>query len=309
LRTLLIGGTDLTVAIAEKLTGIGHKPCACVGIGSQFKISYSKAPIQNARHGDVGFWSHRNETPYLESADSKEIEAFAGETGADFCLVAGWYHLVPKWLRQRFPFGAAAVHASLLPQLRGGAPLNWAILSGLTATGVTMFSLGDGVDDGPVFGRARFEVAPRATIGGLIRQAEEATLQVLGEFIPAIASGAVIARPQEGIPTYGMQRVPDDGLIDWRCSAELIDRLVRAVGRPYPGATTFLAETAIKIWAARPEGMPRVWGAPGQIARLPEFPEPCALTGNGLLVIEEATLADGDDAIPLLKSSNNKRFT
>src|SRR5262245_21877174 len=139
MRTLLIGATDLTVAIAGEMHRTGCSPCAVVCIGRQFKISYAKVPVQNARHGDVGLWAHQHGIPYLQSTESKVISVFAAEHRAEFCLVAGWYHKVPRSLREQFPRGTAALHASLLPQLRGGAPLNWAILSGLSQTGVSLF--------------------------------------------------------------------------------------------------------------------------------------------------------------------------
>lgn len=308
MKTLLIGGTDLTVAVADEMSRIGRKPCACVGIGSQFKISYAKAPVNNARHGDMGYWADRAGVPYLESTSTDEIMAFAEDQKADFCLVAGWYHMIPKRLRDCFPKGVAGIHASLLPELRGGAPLNWAILSGMTRTGVSLFGMSDGVDDGPLYLQTPFDIDPRATIADLVRQTHSATLHLIGQALPGIASGAISPRPQVGVPSYGMQRAPDDGRIDWRGSADLIDRLIRAVGRPYPGATATLEGAAIKIWKARPEAAPIVLGAAGQIARLPGYASPAVVTGDGLLVIEEATLDDGTDAMPILMKSNNKRF-
>jgi methionyl-tRNA formyltransferase len=308
MRTLLIGGTDLTVAVADEMRRIGHSPCACVGIGSQFKISYAKAPVNNARHGDMGYWADQAGVPYLESTNTDEILTFAEEQNADFCLVAGWYHMIPKRLRDRFAKGVAGIHASMLPELRGGAPLNWAILSGLTKSGVTLFEMSDGVDDGPIYLQAPFDIAPRATIADLVRETHLSTLHLIGQALPGVASGAITPRKQVGTPTYGMQRAPEDGRIDWRSSAISIDRLIRAVGRPYPGATATLEGAEVKIWKAQPASEPTVYGASGQIARLPNFQTPAVVTADGLLVIEEATLADGADAMPLLMKSNNKRF-
>lgn len=308
MRILLIGGTDLTVAVANEMRRIGHPPCACVGIGSQFKISYANAPVKNARHGDMGYWSDQAGVPYLESTSTDEILAFAVEQKAEFCLVAGWYHMIPKRLRDRFAKGVAGIHASLLPELRGGAPLNWAILSGLDRTGVTLFEMSDGVDDGPVYMQIQFPIGPRSTIADLVRETHLAALHLIGQALPGIASGAISPRRQVGTPTYGMQRAPEDGRIDWRTGAVVIDRLIRAVGRPYPGASATLDGVEIKIWKAIHASEPTVYGAAGQITRLPDHETPSVVTGDGLLIIEEATLADGSDAMPLLLKSNNKRF-
>jgi methionyl-tRNA formyltransferase len=308
MRTLLVGGTDLAVAIAAEMHRSGFSPCAIVGIGRQFKISYAKAPVQNARHGDVGLWAHQHNIPYLESTESKAIGAFAAEHRAEFCLVAGWYHKVPRWLRERFSRGTAALHASLLPQLRGGAPLNWAILSGLSRTGISLFELGDGIDDGPVYMQAPVAIGPRTTIGELVADVEEATLRLIRHALPLIDSGDLTTSPQVGQATYGMQRVPEDGRIDWRQNAEQIDRLIRAVSRPYPGAFTDLDTETIRIWKAHPAATPLVFGIPGQIACVPDHPTPSVVTADGLLILTEVTLANGGDAMPLLLASNNKRL-
>jgi methionyl-tRNA formyltransferase len=309
MRTLLVGGTDLTVAIATEMHHNGFPPCAVVGIGSRFKISYANAHVQNVRYGDMGFWSRWHGIPYLESTESKAIGAFAAEHGAEFCLVAGWYHRVPRWLRERFTRGVVGLHASLLPELRGGAPLNWAILSGLSRTGVSLFELGDGVDDGPVYVQAPVAIGPRTTIGELARDIEEATLRLIRDALPLIMSGDLPACPQAGTATYGMQRVPEDGRIDWRQNAQQIDRLIRAISRPYPGAFTDLDGEIIRIWRAHPAATPSVLGTPGQIAHVSQHPTPGVLTANCLLILEEVTLANGNDAMPLLLASNNKRLT
>ncbi len=308
LRTLLIGGTDLTVAIATEMHRDGFPPDAAVGIGSEFKISYAKNPVPNVRQGDMRRWSRENDVPYLESNDSKAIGAFAAEHKAELAIVAGWYHMVPKWLRDQFPRGVVGIHSSLLPKLRGGAPLVWAILSGVSETGVTLFELGDGVDDGPIYMQTPLPVGPRTTIGELVRQAEIAAVDLVRRGIPEIASGSIAASPQQGTPSYGLQRTPGDGRIDWRQTAEQIDRLVRAVSRPYPGAFTQFNGQEIKVWSARAVSVPEVLGAPGQLARLSEYDKPCVITGRGLLVTEEAALHDGSDAVSLLMASNNQRL-
>jgi methionyl-tRNA formyltransferase len=66
----------------------------------------------------------------------------------DAFLVAGWYHMIPKIWRNLAP--AYGLHASLLPDYSGGAPLVWAMINGETKTGVTLFQMDDGVDSGPI---------------------------------------------------------------------------------------------------------------------------------------------------------------
>jgi methionyl-tRNA formyltransferase len=221
--------------------------------------------------------------------------------------------MVPRSFRKRFPSGCFGFHASLLLELRGGAPLNWAILSGLSETGVTLFSLEDGVDDGLVFGQARFPIGSRTTIGDLVNASREACSALTRKLLRDLLAGTATSSIQKGIPSYGLQRIPEDGRIEWNRSAVDIDRLVRAVSRPYPGAFTSLNGERIRIWATEmtPEN-PLVFGAPGQIANLPGASPglslPCVVTGAGILFITDATDSRDVSVLETLRKSSHRRF-
>jgi methionyl-tRNA formyltransferase len=308
MRVLLLGGTDFTLAIAERLSALGLGPAGVVHLPETVRISYRPQGLTNVRHADLAGWCGARNVPALGFTDNAAIAEFGKRIGADLLLVAGWYHMVPAELRTRFPRGALGLHASLLPELRGGAPLNWAILNGLSETGISLFALGDGVDDGPLYGQRRVAIAPRATIGELVASVEAAALELVAECLPAIAAATLQPRPQTGTPSYGLQRSPEDGRINWRQSADAIDRLVRAVGRPYPGAFAELQGERIVIWRTEPKSEPKVLGAPGQIARLAGESDPAVITGTGFLFIRDATQADGQDALPTLQRAANQRF-
>jgi methionyl-tRNA formyltransferase len=311
MRILVLGGTDLTLATVDALRDVGLCPVGLVGVGRQFQISYSGTAVPNVRHADLEGWAVRHDVAFTATTKIQEIEAFSEQLNANFCLVIGWYHMVPARLRSRFMKGCAAVHASLLPDLRGGAPLNWAILLGRSETGVTMFELGDGVDDGPIYAQQRIAISAGITIAELVRDAEKATLDLVKRYTPEIFSGRLKPRPQIGTPTYSLQRVPEDGRIDWTMPVLAIDRLVRAVGRPYPGAFTFLEDRKVLVLASCLHGgaEPEVYGAPGQICRLADRPEVWVVTGARLLGITEALYADTrEDALPALAKSVHKRF-
>ncbi len=308
MRVLLLGGTDLSLALAQRLKGLGLGPAGAVHLGKTVRISYRPQGFANVRHADLAAWCAATGTPHAEFDDNAAIAGFAKAIGADLLLVAGWYHMVPGELRARFVHGALGLHASLLPALRGGAPLPWAILSGLTETGMSLFALGDGVDDGPIYGQRRLPIGPRTTVGELAAAAEAAALDLVAECLPAIAAGTLEPRPQSGTPSYGLQRGPEDGRIDWRRPAVEIDRLVRAVSRPYPGAFAELDGKRVVIWRAEPREQPAVFGAPGQICRLPGESDPLIVTGRGLIVVREATTDTGNDAMPELRRAANRRL-
>ncbi len=307
MKLALVGATDLTLAAAQACARAGV-PVACVATAEpEFAIGYAPGGIKNFRHADVAGWAAAAGLPVGVGAD--RLEAFLAAQAPDFALVVGWYHLVPARVRRRLPRGCAGLHASLLPQLRGGAPLNWAILSGLARTGITLFELGDGVDDGPIYGQRGFDIAPGADVGDLVKLAEAAAVELIESCLPAIARGTLLPTAQAGTPSYALQRRPEDGAIDWTRSAQDIERLVRATTRPYPGAYSTFDGQRVSIWrGVHLRQAPNVLGAPGQIARLPEIATPCVVTGDGVFGIHEATDASGADAVPALARAANRRF-
>jgi methionyl-tRNA formyltransferase len=306
---LLLGGTDTTIAIAEAILGLDVCLEAIVAIGATFSISYSSVNVLNARSADIAGWGTNQGVRVIPFVDYDSLIDLIRSSAPRLCLVAGWYHMVPRRFRNLFPLGCLGFHASLLPQLRGGAPLNWAILSNLSETGVTLFEMDDGVDDGPIYAQERLPINARSQIANLVEDSQRACAKLVRDHLRGILSGNVRPQPQVGVASYGLQRGPEDGRIDWRKTAREIDRLVRAVGHPYPGAfTTFQGETMF-IWTTEPASMHLViHGAPGQIARTEESLYPCIVTGTGALYIVAATDLGGRNMIDTLLRASNKRL-
>lgn len=309
MRIALFGATDLSLAIAERLETLGFAPAAIVTVGERFSISYARDGISNVRHADLISWAQGRNIPSIVYTSAKETLAWLSDISLDLALAAGWYHMIPRQVRDAFPKGALGLHASTLPKLRGGAPLNWAIISALDETGVSLFELGDGIDDGPLYGQQNFLIGPRDTIRDLVDRAEAAALDLISEIIPAIAEGRAKAIPQQGAASYCLQRKPEDGRIDWNRPAIAIDRLIRAVTYPYPGASTIFDDRKITIWKAEPASVEIfILGLPGQIARIPGLAYPLVVTGDGALVLKQVTDEDSSDVIPELLRASNRRF-
>lgn len=310
LRILILGGTDFTLAVAEHLWQAGYVPAGVVYVPEQFDVSYSSSGVTNVRHANLAHWCSDRKIPSMAYESMSEVSRFAEQQNANFALAVGWYHMIPKRIRQLFPKGCAGIHASLLPELRGGAPLNWAILIGKKETGVTLFELSDGIDDGSVYAQRSFPIGERAEIGDLIQSSKKATLDILDDVLPRIADDSFVPTAQSGRPSYCLQRTPEDGRIDWRQPAAQIDCLIRAATHPYPGAYTYLDQQPIYIWRSRPLGDDlTVHGTPGQIARVPEFTDPIIVCGQGSLLIEAATGHAATDLMPDLRKAANRRFS
>jgi methionyl-tRNA formyltransferase len=265
--------------------------------------------MPNSREVDLSAWAVEQGALFRLYREPDDLIRAAGDTKADLLIAAGWHHLIPERVRSRFPRGCVGLHASLLPQYRGAAPLNWAILNGDREAGLSFFVLDSTVDGGPLYGQARFPIDTGDDVGDLVRKCEKAASMLLAECLPKIAAGASPI-PQSGSPSYSLIRIPDDGWIDWRRDAASIVRLIRAVARPYPGAFCRLGDQEIRIWRAHVAScLPPVFGQPGQIASISEAREMLVVTGDGFIAIDEATLTDGSDAGDWLKQKKQHRFS
>lgn len=298
----VFGSTELTLSVLNFLYENSYKINAVVTTLEIFKISYQPEGIKNARFVDLRAWAEQKNIPTLIYDNPiqtiQELKTLGEDT--NFAIVVGWYHMVPKKLRELFPMGCSGFHASLLPKLRGGAPLNWAILSNLKETGVSFFELSDGIDDGLLYDQESFLINPFDYIGDLVTKSRLAILKMLERTLPKIINKEKILYLQIGIPSYCGQRKPEDSLIDWT-KLVVIDilRLIRASSRPYSGSYTFLEGQKIIIWNANLSSI-EVCGVPGQVLIIDEIPYIACI--SGALLISEA------EGMGLLMKSNHKRL-
>jgi methionyl-tRNA formyltransferase len=215
-------------------------------------------PVDANRAGQCSFdeVAARLGAVLIETADVNAPETVAAVAALEpeVAFVVGWSQLV------REPFIASAgraiygMHPTLLPRHRGRAPIPWAIISGLTKTGVTLFEITDPTaDSGPIVGQVEIPIATDETATSLFDKTAAAHLELIRQAVPRIADGTAPRTPQDGRRASSWpKRTPLDGIIDWETrSANLYD-WIRAQTRPYPGAFTWLDDDKIVIWRASP---------------------------------------------------------
>lgn len=256
MRIVFIGASSFGLKCLEAI----HRLSAVSVVGvltnpRTFSISYSDKPITNVLHADFLTWAAQHTLPCHEMVRSMRDEAlieWVRSLQPQLFVVIGWYHMVPQTLRNIAP--AIGLHASLLPDYSGGAPLVWAMINGETRTGITLFQMDEGVDSGPIIGQAEEDILATDTIGSLYTRIEERGLELLERHLPELAKGTAALRVQdESARRIFPQRSPSDGWIVWNQDAKAIDRFIRAQSRPYPGAFTSLADgRRLTIWSTIP---------------------------------------------------------
>jgi methionyl-tRNA formyltransferase len=178
------------------------------------------------------------------------------------------------------------LHFSLLPELRGAAPVQRAILHGLTATGVTTMRMDQGMDTGPILLQADTPIGPDEQAGPLGDRLAELGADLLVRTLDGLAAGSIGERRQDdAAATYAPKLTARDRVVDWSRSSEEILRLIRALA-PHPAAVTTFRRRNLKILrasAASPAGGAQ--GRPGTL--LESAGRPVVTSGDGLVVLDE----------------------
>jgi len=218
-----------------------------------FNISYRPEGVKNVLFADFSSFCSENFIPYhVLQKDLKNtiwIDLIK-EWQPDLFVVVGWYHMIPKSWRNIAP--AYGLHASLLPDYSGGAPLVWAIINGEKRTGITLFQLADGVDSGPVVGQLFTEISEDDTIKTLYGRIEGLGIELLKVHLPKMATGSCEMTIQnESFRRVFPQRCPEDGKVNWNWPAKKIYNFIRAQTHPYPGAFAFWGDRKIHFWKAK----------------------------------------------------------
>jgi methionyl-tRNA formyltransferase len=209
----------------------------------------------------------------------------------DFQVVIAYGKILPENVLAIPRFGTINIHASLLPKLRGAAPIQWAIINGEQETGVCSMLMDKGMDTGDILLAAREPIQPDDTAGTLHDRLAVRGAAVLIETLKKFADHTIESIPQDhSLATYAPMLTKDDGLINWNKSAESLERFIRGV-TPWPGAYTFYGETRLKIFKSEPLAI-EATATPGTVQQ--GFPDELRVaTGNGVLSILEIQGASG----------------
>jgi len=189
--------------------------------------------------------------PLLQPAGISEA---AGEISAhDALVVAAYGQILRPDTLYAATQGAWNVHASLLPEYRGAAPVERAIMNGKRETGVSVIHMDEGLDTGPIALQRSVEIPPEMTGGELADLLARVGAESIVEVLSSVESGTVTLTEQDNVrATYAPKLSGEDLVIDWDRRAEEVRNLVRALA-PHVGARTHHPEVEgpVKLWRAR----------------------------------------------------------
>ena len=169
-----------------------------------------------------------------------------------FIVVA--FRMLPEIVWQMPEFGTFNLHASLLPQYRGAAPINWAVINGEKETGVTTFFLQHEIDTGNIILQEKINIEDEDNAGTVHDKLMNVGSALVLKTVQAIENDNVIESPQSIVDNPQLKHAPkifkDTCEIDWKKTAQEIHNLIRGLS-PYPAAFTYLNGKTLKIFASQ----------------------------------------------------------
>jgi methionyl-tRNA formyltransferase len=253
LRIVFMGTPDFAVTILKHLV---EKKYNVVGV-----ITASDKPAGRGRklnESAVKKYALSEELNILQPKNLKneEFHQELKNLKADLQIVVA-FRMLPKAVWQMPKFGTFNLHASLLPEYRGAAPIHWAIINGETKTGVTTFFIDDKIDTGEIILQEEVAVSNNETVGTLHDKLMFLGADLVSKTVDLISKGNVITKKQPELEEKSASKLtPENTKIDWTDSLDNIYNKIRGLN-PFPTAWTTIKngeeEINTKIYAIQKE--------------------------------------------------------
>lgn len=252
LRIIYMGTPEFAVEPLKSLVEGGYRVVAVVTMpdkpaGRGMKLHYSA----------VKDYALSQNLPVLQPDKLKDPD-FLEELSsyqADLQIVVA-FRMLPEVVWAMPALGTFNLHASLLPQYRGAAPINWAVINGETETGVTTFFLQQAIDTGDILLQEKIAIAPDECVGSVHDRLMELGAKTVVRTVDAILDGSASAYPQKMAITEGMNLRPapklfkDNTRIDWKGSCMQLYNLIRGLS-PYPTAWTEMQNGEKEVFSVK----------------------------------------------------------
>lgn len=222
------------------------------GVDIALVVTHEDSPTENLWFESVASLCQAENIPYITPGDPRAPELLAQVQAAQADMLFSFYyrHMLPASILEVAP--AYNMHGSLLPQFRGRAPVNWAVLHGATQTGATLHEMTVKPDAGAIVAQTAVPILPDDTAFEVFGKVTVAAEQTLWGVLPSLLAGTA-PRQLNDLRQGGYfgGRKPEDGRVDWSLPAQQVYNLHRAVAPPYPGAFTEINNVVYIIERAR----------------------------------------------------------
>jgi methionyl-tRNA formyltransferase len=252
-RIVFLGSGSFAIPCFEALKDGGHDVAALVTQPDREKgrgRGLAPPPLKPV--------AERRGVPVLQPGKVREPEALAAlrALAPELQVVVAFGQILPRSVIDVAPLGTVNVHASLLPRLRGAAPIQWAIATGEKETGVTTMFIDEGLDTGPILLQRTTAILPEQTAGELEPRLARLGAELLLETVRGLGARSLRPTPQDHArATLAPLLKKEDGRVDWSRAAEVLAWRTRGFS-PWPGTFTTHEGTQLKLLRVRPEAAP-----------------------------------------------------
>jgi methionyl-tRNA formyltransferase len=282
MRAVFFGTPEIALPALRELSLSSHSMAAVVTAPDR-----PRGRGMKLRPSPVGEAAEELGLPVVKPASLRppEVQESLAELDADVFVVVAYGLILPRAVLEIPRHCCVNVHFSLLPRLRGAAPVQWALIEGHEKTGVTIMRMDVGLDTGPILAVREEPILADDTAGTLGERLAGVGAKLLVRVLDDLESADISPRPQDDDQaTYASKLTAEDAHIDWSAPADEIVNRVRAFN-PKPGAWGILNSRRLKVLKATVLDEPSN-GRPGQI----DTSEPEALavnTGSGRILLSE----------------------
>lgn len=267
MKTIVIGSVISSEIVLQKMIDMNYPVSYVFSLDEQYSENVSGyRPIHSL--------AQQNGIPYKtfhKIEDSENVEIIQ-KLEPDYIFVVGLSQLVKRDILDAASKGVVGFHPTPLPKFRGRAAMVWQVLLGVHETKCTMFLLDEGMDSGDILIQEPYYIEDTDYAEDIEKKLCVAIECMTEKLLLQILEGCIQPRKQnEEEATYLLKRTPEDGRIDWKEPVEKIQRLIRAVSRPYPGAfSDYDGKHKVIFWKADYLENKKYYGINGQIAEVTE---------------------------------------
>ena len=237
LKVVFFGTPDFARASLEAIHTSAHEVVGVVTVADK-----ASGRGQKVHQSPVKTYAVEHDLPLFqpEKLRNEEFLSQIQSLNADIFVVVA-FRMMPKVLFSMPRLGTFNLHASLLPDYRGAAPINYAVINGETKSGVTTFFINEKIDEGNILLQAETEISPEDNAGTLHDRLMEIGAKLVVETLDGLAEGKLTEIPQnqKKNPKTAYKIFKEDTKIDWEKEVEVIHNFIRGMS-PYPAAFTVL---------------------------------------------------------------------
>ncbi|MES1258342.1 MAG: methionyl-tRNA formyltransferase [Acidobacteriota bacterium] len=304
MNVVFLGTPEFAVPTLEKIIAAGHHVQEVITQpdrpkGRRQELHPSPVKVAALRHGLPVYQPER----IRRSESVEHLRALAPAV----MVIVGYGQIIPQNIIDIAPLGIINVHASLLPDLRGAAPIQWAIARGFERTGVTTMRIDAGLDTGDILDKWETPIGPEETAPELSARLAEAGATILLQTLSNLEHGEAKPVPQDSArATFAPILKKEDGRIDWRSPARQIHNLIRGF-QPWPGAHAVFRGQSLHLWRSRLVGFSQKFNlAPGAIVQEQGV---FAAGGDGAVLELVEVQLEGRKRMPAEVFANGHRLT